>query len=130
VSWNRQTVAAALVETLTVATAAEVPPPSVFGAAPLTLNPPAIVIGRPTGRYGDWAFAVDEMALPVVVVGAAFDDDALDALAEVVRQAVLVDPTLGGAVKSVYPAERRNPRNVSVAGIDVQTTEVVLTVVM
>jgi hypothetical protein len=130
VTWARAPVAAALVETLTAATGGATPPPTVFGVAPLTINPPAVVVGRPAGRYGEFALSVDEMSLPVVVVGAAGDDDGVDALAELVRTAVLANPTLGGAVKSAWPAERRNPRNQTVAGIEIQSTEVVLSIAM
>jgi hypothetical protein len=112
---------------LTTATSGTV---SVFESIPFTLNPPALVIGRASGSYDLFALGVDELELPVIVIGAVSDDDGTDALAEKVRLAVLGDPTLQATVHAAAPARRANPRNASIAGIEVQTTEVVLSIRM
>jgi hypothetical protein len=103
---------------------------SVFDSAPNSLNPPALVVGRATGNYDQFALGVDELELPIVVVGTVDDDDGTDALAEKVRLAVLADPTIAGTVHAAAPARRANPRNASITGIEVQTTEVVLSIRM
>jgi hypothetical protein len=124
-SWSRAPVAAALVSTLTAATSGAV---TVFAEPPQTLNPPAVTVGPETGPYAVAAFATDEFDLPLICVAAIGHLNDLSDLAETVRLAVTANPTLGGAVKSAWPSERRNPRNVNVAGVDLSTVEVVVKV--
>jgi hypothetical protein len=98
---------------------------------PETLNPPAVVIHRPTVTYGVAGFGVDEASLPLVIVGGIESEAALDALKETCRQAILADPSLGGSVQSGYPSEERNWRNYTGAGgIQILQVELVLTIQM
>jgi hypothetical protein len=127
VSWNRAPVADALVNVITAATGGTV---TVFAEPPQTLNPPAVTIGPVTMPFSTFAFAVDEADLAVVCVAAIGHLNDLDALAQQVRQAVVGDPTLQGSVKTAWPYEQRNNRNVTVAGVDLSTVEVVVKVTM
>jgi hypothetical protein len=126
-SWNRTNAAAALVSALQTQTGATV---FVFPKPPQTLNPPAIVVGRPTEvLYSAWALSVDEVTLPVLCVGPGDGEDIVDGLITAVR-AALADPMLGGAVQSCVASAERNWRNVVLAGVDILQAEVTLTIRM
>ena len=126
-SWSRAAAAEAVAHAIGVACGETV---TVFAKPPQTLNPPAIVVGRPVEvRYSDFALAVDDAELPVVCVGAADGDDTVDQLVALVRSS-FPDPTLGGAVASCTTSLERNWRNVNIAGIDLLQAEVVLAIRM
>jgi len=130
-TWQRAPAAAALVGKLSAAVAAGTLPVTVFDKPPATLNAPALVVGRPLEvRYATAAFGIDEAELPVVVVAGADGDDMLDSLITTVREAVAPDPTLGGVVQSAIVSLERNWRNLTVAGADVLTADVLLTIQM
>jgi hypothetical protein len=125
--FDRAAVAAYLVTLLADAAGGTV---TVFDRPPATFNVPALILLRPTVEYSTFSLCADEATWPVGVAAGAEQDDVLDGLAQTVRQAVAGDPNLGGTVLSAVPARQQNPRNVNVAGIDVQTVEVVLTIRM
>jgi len=128
-SWARAPVAAALVDMLEAATAGIV---AVHPRPPETLNPPAIVVGRTvTELYGVAGLAVDEVTLPVLVVGGLEQEDDIDALAAVVRQAVEADSTLKGNVVVAWANEARGWRNETGAGgIQLLHKQLILTIHM
>ena len=127
-TWQRTPVAAALVDLLTAATGGTV---FVFDKPPATINPPAIIVSRPsTVLYNAVAFGVDEATLPVVIAGAMDGDDFVDALRDVIRKTVDTNPTLNGSVPACWPSSERNWRNAIVAGVDLLLAELVLTVQM
>jgi len=127
VSWDRTVAVPALVDAIEVASGQTV---FVFDRPPTTINPPAIVVGRPVEViYATAWFSVDEATLPVLCVGAGDGDDTVDDLIAVVRAAVK-DPGLGGAVQSVVASAARNWRNLVVAGVDILQAEVTLTIQM
>jgi hypothetical protein len=125
--WTRAVVADALA-TLVASFAGEAGvAATVFAKPPGTLNPPAIVVGRPRMvRYGTAALSIDEVELPVACIGALDGDDVVDTLAGVVRDAVRADPTVGGTVQVAYPYEQAQWRAVNVAGADLLAADVVL----
>jgi hypothetical protein len=113
-TWARASVAAALVDMINAATAGSC---YVHAAPPATLNAPSVVIMRPNVvTYSVAAFGVDDVELPVAIVGAADQDVAVDTLKNVVRAAVLGDSTLKGTVYSAVPSEERNWRQLTGAG--------------
>jgi hypothetical protein len=127
-TWDRTPVAAALVDMLTQATEGAV---TVFDRPPTTLNPPALVVSRVERvTYAVAGLGVDDVTLPVLAVGPMDGDDQVSALADVVRLAVLDDRTIEGSVHVAWPLEQRNWRNVTVAGVDLLTVEVVLSIQM
>jgi hypothetical protein len=126
-AWSRQTAVPALVAALQT-TLGETA--FVFEKPPQTLNPPAVVVGRPTEvLYSAWALSVDEVTLPVLCVGPGDGEDIVDGLITAVR-AALADPMLGGAVQSCVASAERNWRNVVLAGVDILQAEVTLTIRM
>lgn len=125
-TWNRATVAAALVDLLTEATDV-----MVFDRPPGTVNAPAIVVARPNSvTYGVGALGIDDAELPLVLVGGADDLDGVEALKTSVRAAVDTDPSLGGVVQLVYPEAERNWRVLNIGGADLLTVEVILQIRM
>jgi hypothetical protein len=127
--WQRQPVAAALVDMITAATAGTV---YVHRRPPETLNPMAVVIGRTYREtYSGASFGVDEVELPVLVVGGLEQDDDIDGLKDTVRATVQGDTTLKGTVQTVWPVEARGWRNVTGAGgIQLVYVELSLTIHM
>lgn len=126
-SWSRAAAAAAVAAAIEAETAGTV---TVLAAPPQTLNPPAVVVGRPDQvRYSDFALGVDDVDLPVICVGAADGEDTVDSLLTVVAGS-FGDPTLGGAVLSCVADMQRNWRNVTVAGVDLLQAEIVLAIRM
>jgi hypothetical protein len=106
-------------------------PPTIFERPPSTVNPPAVVIGRPTEvRYSEAAFGVDMADFGVLCVGPIDGDDIVDGLIGFVRSAIGPDPTLGGTCKSLVAGAERNWRALRVAGVDVLVAEVALEVMM
>jgi hypothetical protein len=129
VSWDRATVAAALVEVFTAATGGAA---RVFDHPPETLNPMAVVVLRPQPvTYNVGALGVDQASLPVAVIGGVETEDAIDIIKGQCRKAVDADPTLGGTVLSITCTEERNWRNVTGAGgIQLLLVEVTFTILM
>jgi hypothetical protein len=130
-SWQRAPVAKALVIAMTVAAEAAADPVAVFDRQPTTLNPPALVVGRPVEvRFSAFAYGIDEADLPVHAVGPADGDDRVSDLIGLCRQAVADDPTLGGTVTSCVASFERNWRWQTLGGVDLTVADVVLTVTM
>jgi hypothetical protein len=126
-SWSRAPVAKALVEVITAQLAADGIEASVQDHPTFTVNPPAIVVGRPSEvRYGVAAFGIDEIVLPVACVCGPEQDDAVHELLRVVHRAVTNDPTLGGVVMIADMSGERAWRNVNVAGADYLAAEAVV----
>jgi hypothetical protein len=126
VTWNRTDATQAVVAALQAGLGATV---FVFDKPPATLNPPAVVVGRPDVTYATAAYGVDQATLPVLCVGAVDGEDTVDGLITGVR-AALAEPSLGGAVNSCVAAGERNWRNVTVAGAELLQAEVTLTIRM
>jgi hypothetical protein len=126
-AWSRTTATQALVAALQVTAGESV---WVYGKSPNTVNPPAIVVGRPTEVvYATAGFGIDSATLPVLCVGPVDGEDMVDGLIAMVR-AALSDPSLGGAVQSVYAEAERNWHNLNVAGADLLQAEVTLIIQM
>jgi hypothetical protein len=119
-------VAAALVD----ACNAYDPTVTCFERPPATLNPPALVVSRPTVvRYSAFAFGVDEVELPVICVGAlAGGEDPVTELTAIVRAAVAAQPTLAGTVKGATADEERNWRAVTIGGVECLAVDVILSI--
>jgi hypothetical protein len=93
---------------------------ALFSYPPMSgLNPPAVVVGRPTEvMYAVQSFSVDRVTMPVICLGALeHDDDVADLVAQA-RKAIEVDPTLGGVVQGLSATYERNYRQVRVSGAD------------
>ena len=126
-TWSRTTAVPALVAALQSTMGETV---FVFGKPPQTLNPPAVVVGRPVEvLYSTSALSIDEVTLPVLCVGPGDGEDIIDGLIAQVR-ASLTDPRLGGAVQSCVASAERNWRNLVLAGVDILQAEVTLTIRM
>lgn len=130
-TWRRSLVAPALADMLKAAQG-ETDTASIFSAPPETLNPPAIVVGRPIEtRFSTFALGIDETDLPVVCVGPFYaGEDIVDGLISFVCAAVLADRTINGTVPSCTAASSRNWRGVRIGGADMLAADVVLTVTM
>jgi hypothetical protein len=121
-------VAAALVDLLTVATGGLV---TIHPKPPNTVNAPAIVISRPESvAYSTAAFGIDLVTLPIVIAGAADQDESVDQLRETVKDAIDANYNLGGVVQSCQATEERNWRLVNSAGIDLLAVDLMLTIQM
>jgi hypothetical protein len=130
VTWNRASAARALADVLEQAALAAGDNATIFDKPPLTLNPPAIVVGRPASvNYQQYAFGIDEVELPVTVVAALDGDDRASELIDLVRTAIL-DPSLGGVVQGATPTTERNWRTLNVAGTDLLVADVMFTISM
>lgn len=126
-SWNRTDAVAAIVAALQQTMGESV---FVHAKTPQTINPPAVVVGRPLEvRYSVTSFGTDETTISVICVGPADGEDVVDELIAQVRQS-FPDPSLGGVVQSCRPTVERNWRNATVAGVDILQAEVVVTVNM
>jgi hypothetical protein len=127
VSWNRVGAVQAIVAALQQ-TAGDLA--FIFDKTPQTINPPALVVGRPLEvGYSSAAFGIDEATLSVICVAAADGEDVIDQLITLVR-ASFPDPSLGGAVQSCVCTNERNWRNATVSGIDILQAEVILSIQM
>jgi hypothetical protein len=126
-SWDRQTVSAALVDMLGPATGVTVHP-----IPPEVLNPPCVVVSRPqTVSYSTAAPTIDEATLPLIVCGGIETEDAVEATKTVCRQTILADPSLAGTVQACWPSEERNWRNITGAGgVQLLLVELVLQIQM
>jgi hypothetical protein len=134
-TWQRAKFAAALADTLQAAsdTAEEAGElaPFVYAAPPQTLNPPALVVGRPAEVvYSVVAFSVDLATIPVVCIGPQEGEDMVDALIVFVRGVMQSDPTLAGMVQIVTAPSERNWRAIRVGGADLLAADVSLSVQM
>jgi hypothetical protein len=126
-SWNRATAAAAITSALQTTLGETV---WVYEKPPGTVNPPAVIVGRPTEvRYSIPAFSIDEATLPVICVGPLDGDDVVDGLVGQVR-ASFGDPTLGRVVQACWPVDERAWRQASIAGVEVLLADVNLTIQM
>lgn len=128
-SWDRAAAAKALAAELAAVLADVGDPATVYDRPPGTINPPAVVVGRPTEvRFSVIAPGIDEVLLPVLCVGPLDGDDRVADLIAAVR---LIDNTnLDGVVQIAYPTTERNWRQVNVAGADLLSAEVTFTVQM
>jgi hypothetical protein len=133
VAWARSPFAQATADALTAGLAAYplTPAPSVFAAPPLTLNPPALVVGRPTEViYSTAGFWIDIATVSIVCLGALQGEDTIDALITYARGVVAADPRLAGVVQSVTASREQSWREVSIGGADFLAADLVLTVQM
>lgn len=129
-SWDRSIAAPALGQALADAVAAAGETITVYNQPPGTLNPPAIVIGRPVEvRYSTIAMNIDECSLPVLCVGPVDGEDRVAQIITFIRQNV-TNTDLGGTVQIAYPAVERNWRQVNVGGADLLQAEVTFTIQM
>lgn len=127
-TWARPPVAAALVDLLTAATGGLV---MIHERPPATVNAPAVVVARAeTVSYATIAFSIDQVTLPIVIVGGSDQDEAVDSLKATVRAAIEADPTLEGTVQHASPSEERNWRNVNSGGADLLAVDLVLDIQM
>jgi hypothetical protein len=120
-TWSRPSVAAALVDMITAATAGITADGEnsvyVHPSPPDTLNPFAVVVMRPNVvTYSVAAFGIDQVELPVAIVGGIDSENAVDDLKNVVRHTIGADQTLKGTVVAAWCTEERNWRNVTGAG--------------
>lgn len=130
-SWHRAPVAKALEAAIVAELDTLELEVTVFDHPPFSLNPPAIVIGRPSEvRYAAASFGTDEVVLPVACVAGAEQDDAVSELIAVVRGAAAHDQTLGGTVAIAYVTGERSWRNVNVGGADYLAAEAMLAIEM
>lgn len=126
-TWNRTAAAAAVTAALQTVLGETV---WVYERPPGTVNPPAVIVGRPTEvRYSIPAFSIDEATLPVTCVGPHDGDDLVDQLVTQVR-ASFPDPSLGGVVQACWPVDERAWRQASIGGVDVLLADVNLTIQM
>lgn len=126
-SWSRATTAKALADALSSVASADYV--SVFNHPPLTLNAPALVVGRPTEvLYATAGLGVDNAQLPVICIGPTEGEDVVDGLIAIVRQVIAADPTLGGVVRVVTAPMERSWRAVRIGGADFLAADVVLQV--
>jgi hypothetical protein len=129
-SWDRAAAAKALAAELGTAVAAAGETVTVFDKPPATLNPPAIVVGRPVNvDFSTVAPGIDTAQLPVACVGPVDGEDRVSELIALVRGAVF-DSSLGGAVQVAFATAERNWRQINVAGADLLSAEVIYTIQM
>lgn len=127
-SWSRSVAAPAIAQALQVVVGESV---FVFEKPPQTVNPPALIVGRPTEvRFAQPAFGVDAVVLPITCVGPADGEDYVDYLITSVRQAFPSPTNLNGAVGVVYADSEQNWRNVNLAGVDLLLADVLLAIQM
>ena len=100
-----------------------------FATPPQSFNVPAIVVSYPRQiRYSTVAFSVDDVELVVTCFGGMDSVLVVDTLADIVRQSVLSDPSIGSTVISAHPLEQLNWRAMNVAGADFLAADVVLAI--
>lgn len=129
-SWDRAAAAKALAACLTHAVQEVGEAIAIFDKPPPSLNPPALVVGRPLQvQFSAYTISIDEAELPVSAVVGVDEDDRAAELLDIARLAV-ADRTLGGVVQVCYPALERNWRNLNVAGTDLLAADVVFTIQM
>jgi hypothetical protein len=126
VTWHRSVVADALVQALK---ANDDGTTNIFPSPPMTLNPPAIAVGRPTEvRYGVAGFGVDQVELPVICIGPMEGDDMVDGLIAFVRTVVMGNATLDHVVQTCQAESQRNWRALRIGGADYLAADVVLAI--
>jgi hypothetical protein len=133
VSWSRELVAPALCQAIQdTADGLEVDYTfGIFDRQPSTLNPPAVVVGRPTDvTFAVFSFGTDLATLPVLCVAGPEQEDRVSDLISLVRAAVGDQPNLAGACQEVTATAERNWRNQTVGGVDLIVADCVLTVTM
>jgi|SRR5215472_2544764 len=126
-TWNRTAVADALVAVLQPATGGVV-----HDLPPETLNPNCVVVGRPTTvSYGSFGFGIDDVELPLIIVGGVESEETIDALKATCRAAIFNNQTLNGTVQRAVATGERNWRNYTGAGgIQLLLVELVLQITM
>ena len=126
-SWDRATVADALVAMLGPAAGVTVHP-----RPPELLNPMCVVVGRPQAvSYATANFGVDEATLPLIIAGGVETEDQIETIKNACRAAVTADHSLAGVARNAWATEERNWRNVTGAGgVQLLLVELVLTVQM
>jgi hypothetical protein len=128
-TWKRQPLADTLAAQISAYASDAYSSPSVFGNPPQTFNVPAIVVYYPRlVRFSAVAFSIDEIELVVTCFGGMDGVIMVDTLADIVRQAVMTDPSIGGTAQSAHPLEQLNWRGMNVAGADFLATDVVLAI--
>lgn len=126
-TWSRAPFVAALVPALQSSLGDGV---FVHPKPPSTVNPPAVIVGRPVEVvHATAGFGVDTITIPVHCMAALDGDDLVEQLLAGVR-AGLHDPSLGGAIQSVTVEADRNWHNLNVAGADLLQADAILTVQM
>jgi hypothetical protein len=127
-SWSRSDVALAVVAQLQTVVGETT---FVFAKPPQTINPPALIVGRPLEvRYSTSGLAVDQALLPITCVGPADGEEMVDDLITAIRQAFPPGSNLGGLVQVIYPDSERGWRNLNLAGVDLLLADVSLTINM
>ena len=127
-SWSRSLAAAALADAFK---SADDGTTNIFASPPMTLNPPAVVVGRPLEvRYATGGLGVDEVELPIVCLGPMEGDDVVDGLITFVRGVVMADPSAGSVLRTTWPSLQRNWRAVRIGGADYLAADVVLNIEM
>jgi hypothetical protein len=130
-SWDRTPVAKALVVAITAELEAQAIEAAVLDRPVYSVNPDAIVIGRPSEvRYGAAAFGIDEANLPVLCLAGPEQDDTVTELIGVVRAACDADMTLGGVVQYIDCTGERAWRSINVGGADYLGAEAQLLIQM
>jgi hypothetical protein len=126
-AWDRQAVAAALVDLLGPAVGV-----TVHARPPELLTPMCVVVGRPQPVvYATAGLGVDEATLPLIIVGGVETEDQIETLKTACRNTIAADPGLGGVVQICYAAEERNWRNVTGAGgVQLLLAELILNIHM
>ena len=128
-TWDRTKCVDALVPVLAAAN----PNVNVLDHPPMTVTPPFIEVHRPTlVTYANAGFGVDTAELPILIGSGLEQEDAIEAMKNACRSALLANPTLGGAVAGCHPAQERNWRNqpAGAGGIQLLTVELVVEVLM
>jgi len=98
-----------------------------FASPPTTFNPPAYIVGYTTTViYDATMFGVDVATQPVACVSGPTDRNRAEALARVAKDALRVDPSLGGTVQHLRVVSRSNPRFWSVGGADAYVVDLIL----
>lgn len=104
---------------------------SAFDSPPLQLNPPAVVVSRPSEvLYGTGGFGVDVATLPVICIGPQTGEDMVNALLGLVRDALKADPRLGGLVAIAHAPSERNWRAVRIGGADMLAADLTVEIQM
>jgi hypothetical protein len=130
-SWQRTPVVKALVAAIEAQLAELAVDANVMEHPTFTVNPPAIVVGRPSEvRYSTAFFGVDDITLPVLCMAGAEQDDAVAELIGVVNAAVNADPTLGGVVPVADCTGERSWRVINISGAEYLGAEAIVEIQM
>ena len=130
-SWNRALVAPALADVLQTTASAAGDTVAIFDHQPTSLNPPALVVGRPSDvTFAVFSFGTDLATLPVMCVAGADEENRAAELVELVRLAVTEQPSLAGVVQECTATAERNWRNNTLGGVELVLVDCVLTITM